>query len=333
MSYEFKWPVYGHSSQTQFLKSLILQKRLANAYLFYGPAGLGKKFVADFFVRSFYCQSDSTKPCGQCQNCLAIGKKIFFDLYKLGDREELSIDNIRGFLQKLSLSSLTANHKIALIYGADTINLFGANALLKTLEEPPAKTTLILISDSIENLPATVLSRCQLLKFRPISRQNMLLWLENFDFSPAERETIVNLSFGRPGLALKIMEDNLAEFKKANNFIIKMLSGSRFNYMQTLDKWFEILKKENPDSKISDLGSLTKKYLAWLELILRDLLYLKLKREPVNEIYQTELTNIAKDFSQEGILKNLLSLDKAKQRLDRNASPQLLWENLFLEIK
>ena len=333
MDYQFNWPVYGHYKQINFLQELILQDKLANAYLFYGPAGLGKKFVVDFFVRSFYCQDKKIRPCGQCQNCQAIDKKIFLDLYKLGDREELSIDNIRLFLQKLSLSSFSANHKIAVVYGAETINLFGANALLKTLEEPPAKTTLILISDSIENFPATLLSRCQLLKFRSLAKESMLSWLDNFDFSVEEKNTISNLSFGRPGLALKIIEDDLAEFKKANSFIIKLLAGSRFNYLQTIDKWFEVLKKEHPQSRVSDLGNLTKKYLAWLELILRDLLYLKLKRPLINEFYQEELTKISGDFSKEDILKNLLSLNKAKQRLNRNVSPQLLWENLFLDIK
>src|SRR3989339_368959 len=98
MSYQFNWPVYGHYNQLKFLQEAVLQGKLANTYLFYGPSGLGKKMVADLFVKSLYCQDENAKPCNHCQSCQAIDKGTFLDLHKLGDREELTAENVRDFL-------------------------------------------------------------------------------------------------------------------------------------------------------------------------------------------------------------------------------------------
>lgn len=333
MSYQFKWPIYGHENQLKFLQETISQAKLANTYLFYGPGGLGKKMTADYFVKSIFCLDDKTKPCEKCDHCRLINKGTFLDIYKVGDREELSIDNIREFLHKISLSKVSGERKVAVIYGAETINLFSANALLKTLEEPPAGTTIILIADSIANLPATVKSRCQLVKFRSLTRENMKDWLSNYDFSQDEKDTIINLSFGRPGTALKMMENNLENFKKNCNFVFKLLDSGTFVSLQAIDKWFEVLKKEYPGYKLYELGKLTEEYLNLMEVFLRDLLWVKLNRPVVNEIYEDELHNLAGRLEAENLIKNLLSLNKVKRKLNYNISPQLLWENLILSIK
>lgn len=333
MSSEYKWPIYGHKNQLKFLQETISQNKLANTYLFYGPSGLGKKMVADYFVKSLYCQDEKVKPCEKCHNCHLINKGIFLDLYKVGDREDLGVDNIRDFLHRISLSKMSKEHKVAIIYGVETINLFSANALLKTLEEPPANTTIILIADSIVHLPVTVISRCQLIKFRSLNKTDMVAWLKNYDFSTDEKDTIINLSFGKPGMALGMMENNMDNFKRNCNFIVKLLDSNTFVSLQAIDKWFEVLKKEYPGYKVYELGNLTKDYLNLLEVFLRDLLWIKLDRPIINEIYQEQLNNLATRLNARSLIDNLLSLNKAKQKLNYNISPQLLWENLILSIK
>ena len=333
MSQQYKWPIYGHKNQLKFLQETISQDKLANTYLFYGPAGLGKKTVTDYFVRSIFCLSDDAKPCDKCDHCQMVNRGTFLDIYKVGDREDLSVDNIREFLYKISMSNLSGHRKIAIIYGTETINLFGVNALLKTLEEPPANTTIILIADSIANLPATVMSRAQLIKFKSLVKEDMGAWLENYKFSNEEKETIINLSFGRPGVALKLMADDLEQFKKSSNFILKMLSGGTFYYMQAIDKWFNILKKEYPGYKLYELGNLTREYLDLFEIFLRDILWIKLDRPIVNKIYDKEINTLAQKFNKQSLINNLLLINKAKQKLNYNISPQLMWENLFLSIE
>jgi DNA polymerase III subunit delta' len=333
MSQQYKWPIYGHKNQLKFLQETISQDKLANTYLFYGSKGLGKKTVTNYFVKSIFCLDDNTKPCEKCDHCQMINKGIFLDIHKVGNREDLSVDNIREFLHKISMSNVSGHRKIAIVYGTETINLFGANALLKTLEEPPANTTIILIADSINNLPATVMSRAQLIKFKSLTRQDMTDWLANYEFSDKEKDTIINLSFGKPGIALSMMSDDMEQFKKSSSFILKMLSGGTFYYMQTIDKWFSILKKEYPSYKLYELGNLTKEYLDLFEVFLRDILWTKLDRPIVNQIYQKEISNISQQVDKQSLIANLLSLNKAKEKLNHNISPQLLWENLFLSIK
>ncbi len=332
MSNKYKWPIYGHQRQLNFLQGVLNQDKLANTYLFYGASGLGKKLTVDYFIKSIFCEA-TPKPCLKCQNCRMIEKGTFLNLATLGSRGDLSVENIRYFLSKLALSKVNNKRKLALIYNIDQINLHGANALLKTLEEPPPGTTIILIADSIINLPITILSRSQSIKFQALTREDMEKWLENFKISKEEKETVINLSFGRPGLALTYIADNLKGFKEDCLFIIDLLEHNTFNYLQSIDKWFARLKKENPGYKVQELGTLTKKHLDLMELFLRDLLWIKLDRKIANNLYQEKLRDLSNNFEKESLLKNLLNIYKQKSKLRHNISPQLLWENLLLSIK
>ncbi len=334
MSDKYHWPIFGHQQAINFLQNSIEQDKLAHAYLFYGSRGLGKKMIADYFSRSVFCTSIEKKPCGQCQPCRLVEKHAYLDLYTLGkDGQELSADNVRAFMHSLQMANIYGNKKIAIIYNVENMNIFGANALLKTIEEPPANTYIILISDNINLLPATVISRCQLLKFQALKKNEMERWMDSFDFQDKERQTIINLSFGKPGLALQLMQENLETWKKSCNFIVSLLSANTFNIMQSIEKWFAHLKTENPDAKVSDLGQSTRVYIDYLELMMRDLLWIKLDKPIVNEVFEAELNNISSGYSSEQLLKNLVRLNDYKQKLNKNVNPQLLWENIFLSLK
>jgi DNA polymerase III subunit delta' len=334
MSVNFSWPIYGHQQQISFLQESIRQHKLANTYLFYGPRGLGKKLVAYNFAKSLFCQAEDNKPCQKCDACQQINKGVFADLHILGkDQDELSADHIKEFLARLSLTSSSGGHKLAIIQKVDKINLFSANALLKTLEEPPKNTTIILVADQINNLPATVISRCQLLKFCSLDKVAMQEWLGSFDFLAEEKNTVLNLSFGKPGLALEYMDDKLVSFKENCDFLIKLLSNDTLAALQTLDHWFTALKKAHPNYKIYELGEHTTLQLNLLELVLRDILWIKLGRQPINTIYQEQLQDLAKQYQPGILLKNLLKLNNIKKQLKNNVSPLLSWENLVLNFK
>lgn len=334
MSDKYHWPIFGHKQAINFLQNSIEQDKLAHAYLFYGSRGLGKKMIADYFSRSIFCTSLEQKPCGQCQACRLVAKKSYLDFYTLGkDGQELSADNVREFMHSLQMANIYGNKKIAIIYNVENMNIFGANALLKTIEEPPANTYIILISDNINLLPATVISRCQLLKFQALKKNEMEQWMDNFDFHDQERQTIINLSFGKPGLALQLMQENLETWKQSCSFILFLLAANTFNIMQSIEKWFTQLKKENPEAKVSELGQSTRFYVDYLELLLRDLLWIKLDKPIVNEVFEAELNNISSSYSSEQLLRNLVRLNDYKQKLNNNVNPQLLWENIFLNIK
>lgn len=334
MSVNFSWPIYGHQRQINFLQASLEQNRLANAYLFYGASGLGKKMLAQYFAQSLFCQTEGAKPCQKCAICHHVQQGTYADFYFLGrTQEELSAENIKNFLAGLKLASASGARKLALITQVDKMNLFSANALLKILEEPPKNTTIILVADQIDYLPATILSRCQLLKFQALDRNAMDSWLKNFVLENLERETILNLSFGKPGRALGFMADNLANFREKCDWLIKLLSSETYSALQLVEIWFELLKKDKLKDKISDLGQATLESLDILELFWRDLLWAKLDRKVLNVLYKAEIKTLSGQYSYADILKNLLSINKIKKQIKENVSPQILWENLVLNFK
>ncbi len=334
MSAQLNWPIYGHKQQIRFLQESLKQNQLAHAYLFYGPKGLGKKLIVQYFAQSLWCQSKSNIPCQQCSACRLVKQESYPDLYVLGkNQEDLSADSIKEFLAKLSLTGVMGGQKLAIIYQVDKLNLFAGNALLKVIEEPPQKTTIILIAEQLKALPSTIISRCQLLKFRPLNKQEMLDWLNNFKFTAREKETVANLSFGKPGLALEFIEDNLQSFRQHIDWLLKILNDDDFSALQTLDNWFASLKKENPNYKIYELGNLTKQQLNFLELMIRDMLWINLGRLPANNLYEDQLKKMAGNFSIAWLLKNLLAINNLRDKINKNVSPQLLWENLILSLK
>ncbi|MCB9802689.1 hypothetical protein H6761_01550 [Candidatus Nomurabacteria bacterium] len=334
MSVNFSWPIYGHQKQIKFLQNSLNSSNLANAYLFYGAKGLGKKMIAHHFAMSLFCQSQEARPCQKCQICHHVDQETWQDFYSLGKNpDDLSAENIKIFLGSLSLSSATGTPKLAIIEQVEKLNLHAANALLKVIEEPPKNTTIILIADSIDYLPATVISRCQLLKFQALDKRSMAEWLDNFSLAEIEKETVLNLSFGKPGRALSFMADNLNNFKEKCDWLFKLLDSETLSALQIIDAWFGALKKENTELKVSELGEETVQYLDLLELFWRDILWSKLERKVLNVLYQKELKELAIKYSYPDILKNLLSINKIKKQLRENVSPQVLWENLALNFK
>ncbi len=338
MSVNFSWPIFGHNKQINFLQNTLKQGNLANAYLFYGASGLGKKMIAKYFVQSLFC-TENTKPCQTCSACQKMNKGLQQNFLYLSalktkdDNGEIQVMQVRHFLSSLSLTSFDGGYKLAVIYAVDKLNIFSLNALLKVIEEPPKNTTIILIADQINNLPATVISRCQLLKFQPLNKVDMLAWLETFSLAEIDKQTILNLSFGKPGLALEYIEDNLVNFKKDCQFLLKILNDNTFVAWQDLEHWFNILKKENPQAKVYELSQITVRYLDLWQLLLRDILWYKLNRSVLNVLFLDNISKISQKYSVAKILNNLLRLNQIRRQLKNNVTPQLVWENLLLDLK
>lgn len=338
MSVNFSWPIFGHNKQISFLQNTLKQGSLANAYLFYGAKGLGKKMIAKYFVQSLFC-TENSKPCQNCLACLRMDKGLQQNFLYLSalktkdDNEDTQVEQVRNFLSNLSLTSFDGGYKLAIIYAVDKLNIFSLNALLKVIEEPPKNTTIILIADQINNLPATIISRCQLLKFQPLNKKDMNLWLATFALDEVNKQTILNLSFGKPGLALEYIEDNLANFKKDCQFLLKILDDNTFVALQDLEHWFNLLKKESPQAKVYELSQKTEHYLDLWQLLLRDILWFKLNRNILNVLFIENITKISQKYTISQILNNLLNIHKVRRQLKNNVTPQLIWENLLLDVK
>jgi DNA polymerase-3 subunit delta' len=195
------------------------QGRLAHALLISGSAGIGKHQLADVFAQSLLCaepQADGLACC-QCHACSLYAAGNHPDLFRLSPEEDskvIKIDQIRAFIEKVSLSSHYGRYKVVILNPADAMNIAASNALLKTLEEPPADTVLLLITDRPSFLPATIRSRCQSLRL-PLPPPDMAQsWLTVQLDNPQDAVILLGLAGGAPLAALDLAAEQLARRKE-----------------------------------------------------------------------------------------------------------------------
>jgi DNA polymerase III subunit delta' len=155
--------------------------RLPHALLLEGAAGVGKGALADWIARLALCERRAQAPCGHCTSCHLHAAGTHPDLFRVvlaEDRKDIAVDDVRELIAVLSLKSYRGGAKVAMVDPADSLNASGANALLKTLEEPAPNTLLILIASHPERLPATIRSRCQRIRVPRPPAADALAWLE-----------------------------------------------------------------------------------------------------------------------------------------------------------
>lgn len=158
----------GQDHVTSILKNAVSQGQIAHAYLFHGPRGLGKTSTARILAKAVNCLQlqPSGNPCGKCDNCVAIQEGKFLDLIEIDAASNRGIDDIRELKEKINYSPSEGKYKVYAIDEAHMLTTEAFNALLKTLEEPPAHAILILATTEVHKIPATILSRCQRFDFR-----------------------------------------------------------------------------------------------------------------------------------------------------------------------
>jgi DNA polymerase-3 subunit delta' len=155
--------------------------RLPHALLIHDSVGAGGDWLANWAASVAMCLAPGEAPCGKCLGCVRVANNQHPDLVRvhpIEDSKQLRIEQVRDLAQELSLTSHQGGYKVGILSPADSMNRFAANALLKTLEEPPARTLLILVASQPSRLPATILSRCQKLKVRAPTRAESLEWLQ-----------------------------------------------------------------------------------------------------------------------------------------------------------
>lgn len=155
--------------------------RLPHALLIHEAPGSGGDWLAQWAARLVLCQSKIGAPCGACPSCHRVASAQHPDLLLLQpieDSRQIRIEQVRELSQELALTAHQGGYKVAIITPADTLNRFAANALLKTLEEPPPRTLLVLVVTQPSRLPATILSRCQRVRVKAPGRQEAVAWLQ-----------------------------------------------------------------------------------------------------------------------------------------------------------
>jgi DNA polymerase-3 subunit delta' len=203
------WGLIGHEWAVRLLVGRLQTARLGHAYLFTGPRGIGKTTLALTFARALNCTGD-VPPCGVCRACDLTARGIHPDVHTLSSEEPggvIKIEAVRDLQRSVSLQPLEGRYRVAMIYGAEGFSPGAADALLKTLEEPPPSLKLLLMAEVAEGLPPTIVSRCQVIALRPVATAQIEAALIRWGME-AERATLLaRLSGGRPGWAIRAATD------------------------------------------------------------------------------------------------------------------------------
>lgn len=239
------WDIIGHDWAVKMLKEHTAQGRLRHAYLFTGPSGVGRRTLALRFTQAVNCLEPLSpgEPCFSCRACNLIGSLAHPDLSVVQTEEgssEIRIHQIRDVQHNLSLTPFEARFRVALFLRFEEANPFAASALLKTLEEPPPQVILMLTAESSERLLPTIVSRCEVIRLRPIPVDIISQGLIDFHgVSPDQAQLLAHLSDGRPGQAIDWhrQPEKLELRQTLIEDLINLLKGGRidrFAYIQSL---------------------------------------------------------------------------------------------------
>ncbi|HZS94296.1 MAG TPA: DNA polymerase III subunit delta' [Chloroflexota bacterium] len=197
--------IVGHRSQVSTLERAIALDTLPNALIITGPDGAGKTRLAREIARTLNCTADE-RPCGQCVHCRQIASSAHPDVIFIARREgktAISIEQVRELREEAALRPYQARYKVYVVEGAETLTAQAADAMLKTLEEPPADLVLILTALDIAALPETVASRCRVVALSSVSESEIVAALRAEGAGDEDAIALARLAGGSVGWALR----------------------------------------------------------------------------------------------------------------------------------
>jgi DNA polymerase-3 subunit delta' len=329
------WQVIGQGRAVSLLQQSLKAGRLAHAYLLVGPQHVGKMTLAIKLAQALNCEAEE-KPCLACTSCRKIAAGTHADVIVVGlaqneanaEAKLIGIDQIKDVQHAASLPPFEGKHKVFIIDGAELLSTEAANCLLKTLEEPEAKVTFILLTTNDRLLLPTVVSRCQRLELTPLPlKEEVEALVETRKIAPERARLLAGLSHGCPGWALMAAEDE--NTLKNRNEEINRLVGvikddyeGRFHYAGKLAAGFS-----------QNRGAVYETLERWLDYW-RDMLLVKLGSEETitNIDRKEELREMASGYQPGQIIGCIESIRRTAELLRQNVNTRLALEVLMLDI-
>ena len=329
-----EWMIHGHEWASQILQKHITQNNVRHAYLLSGPPGIGRRSLAVRFAQVLNCIHPPVpgEPCGECRLCKQIAKMQQADLTITRSLEEantIKVEQIRELQLSLSLSPYEARYRVALLLNFQEATANAQNALLKTLEEAPPKVILILTADSVENLLPTIVSRCEILRLRPLPVDLCAKVLQKQWQVPAETaKEISHLCGGKIGQAVRYYQEP-NQLEKMHQIVQDAfdLFGSR------LSERFQYAERVT-DTKRKGVNRESIQFMLQTWLILwRDIFICASGSEmPLTYLNFQRLSQKAAQSLSESLIQQQLSrMETALQQLDTNLNSRLLVETLLLD--
>lgn len=316
----------GQAAVKEHLQKSLQTAKVSHAYIFYGEKGSGKKTLADLFARALQCEEGMDEPCNQCVSCKqALNRNQPDIIYVQHEKPNIiSVDEIRRQVNNsIAIKPYSSERKVYIIDEAEKMNVQAQNALLKTLEEPPAYAVIILLTTNLEAMLQTIRSRCVTLTMKPIAEMEIQRYLMREEQIPDYKAGIcAAFARGNVGRARELVVS--AEFEELKDETLQLLQ--QFSD-KTLSDIAAFAKTK------ADKSSDTEGFLELLQMWYRDVLLYKATGSSKQLIFGEEASYIKKmavKSTYEGLNRVLNAIEEARTRLAGNVNAELTLEWLLL---
>jgi DNA polymerase-3 subunit delta' len=315
--------VVGQQRPVRIIRRAIETERGHHAYLFTGMEGIGKKVVAMNMAKALNCAQQDGDACDHCPACRRIDKGVYPDVIQVNPTgDTIKIGQIRELQRSIAFKPFEARRRVVIIDGAEQLTREAANAFLKALEEPPPQTTIILIATTTEALPTTVLSRCQRIRFSPLSDEEVNTVLARClpEGKIATLAHFLSMAGGSPGRAAQMDWEELTQVKMTLSTALAPSLRQRLQVAQ-------------------DLAHQEGRGKIFLEILggwLRDLVVYQETREEgmlLNRDLVDEIKRVAPGQTIEGLLQAFWSLLQIQRGIEAHGNLQLALEAALLRME
>lgn len=321
--------IIGQEQLVGHLQNAIRTGKVAHAYIINGERSSGKEFIAKVFAAALQCEAEGERPCGECHSCKQALTQNQPDIIQVLHEKPntIGVEDIRTKINNdIMIKPYSSPYKIYIMNEGEKMTVQAQNALLKTLEEPPAYGIIMILTTNPDTLLPTILSRCVLLNMKPVADEKVKKYLMEQEHVP-EYKADVCVAFARGNLGKAKALATSEEFDNIKNEAVTLLK-----YIRDM----EIYEIVAAIKQISQYQFEINDYLDILSVWYRDVLLFKATHDANHLIFKDEIQYIRKVADQstyEGIEDIIDALEKAKSRLKANVNFDLTMELLLLTIK
>ena len=321
--------IIGHNQIIEHLKNAIRMEKISHAYILNGENNSGKMMLAEAFAMALQCESGEDEPCMECRSCRQAKEHNQPDIIYVSHEKPniISVDDIRHQLNNdIVIKPYSSKYKIYIVDEAEKMNVQAQNALLKTIEEPPAYGIILLLTTNADGFLPTILSRCITLNLKTVQEDLIKSHLmQKYQVPDYQADVCAAFAQGNVGKAIQLASSG--EFNELKADALTLVKKLEDTDLYELNQYIK---------KISEYKTNINEFLDLLTLWFRDVLYAKATNDVSNLIFKDEVYDIKKQAARRtyyGIESILNTLEQTRVRLNANVNFELVIEMLLITIK